>query len=171
MRCITDEVVVDDIAVADIPTVVCEAKLLNAREYAAVKSVLNNGYGIPRTELYIPNPRTGNCYQRKTIWNWDCILQAHPLIPDYRRDPQTQQSLWNPGQDWNPHQEWCLRKVAVFMQTKGVYRNTESKKKKYKAGSLVTRYPTYRELEQYLDTNHALFTHKQFLKERFKYVH
>lgn len=150
------------------PAIVYQVAVLNSREFAACRSVLTNGYGIKRSELYILNRRTGKLVTRKTLWEWDCILQAHPKMVNYRRD-STQQSLWNPGQAWNPHQVWCLEKVADFMATKAVYRNTESKKRKYKSKG-VLRFPTYEELNQYLSINHEKFTHKQFLKERFGYV-
>lgn len=147
----------------------CQVQVLNGREYTAQRSGLRNSYGTKRSELLVMNKRTGSPVTRKTLWQWDCILQAHPKTVDYRRDAFTQKSLWDKGQEWSPHQVWCLEKVADFMQTKSVYRNTENKKKKYKKEKEreeeVFRYPIYEELDQYLSAHSQKFTFKQFMKE------
>lgn len=145
--------------------VTCQVQMLNNREYVAQQSILRNGYATKRSELLIINKRTGRVVTRKTLWQWDGILQAHSRTVDYRRDAFTQKSLWDKGQEWSPHQVWCLEKIAEFMQTKSICRNTESKKKKYKKEEVVFRYPTYEELDQYLSAHSQKFTFKQFMKE------
>lgn len=156
----------------------CDVQVLNSREYAEQvrQSVSKNGYGTKRSKLRILNERTGRVVTRKTLWKWDGILQAHPDMKDYRRDSYTQQSLWDKGQEWSPHQVWCLEKIAEFMQTKSIFRNsaTEAKKKKGKGviqeAVLEYRYPNIEELNQYLSTHKKDFEFKQFMIEiRRKY--
>jgi len=92
-------------------------------------------------------------------------------MEDYRRDPQTKEPLWDRSQPWNEHQVYCLKKVADFMRIPSISRNTEGKKRKYRKKELPKRNPEYKDLDRYLEANFHLFTHENFVKERFKWPH
>ncbi len=174
--------VIEGVEVQEMPVFVCQADLINSREFAARQAslLLANGFHIRRTELLIANPNTGSVVCRKTLNTWDTKLQAHRNIPDYRRDPRTGKSLWDKRKPWNLHQVWCLQKVAKYMQTPSIYRSTESKKQNAKAKKqkhaepqevkYILRLPTYEELNDYLAANSKLFTHSQFLEEYFGWI-
>jgi len=168
MACVMNDVQLKDARTDVNPETFCKVQVLNSREYSAKQSIPRSHYGTKRSELLILNKRTGGCVTRKTLWRWDCILQAHPKMKDYRRDSYTQCSLWDKGQEWSPHQVWCLEKVAEFMQTKSIYRNTATKHTKNKIETVVVskyRYPTYEELNHYLTTSYHRLTFKQFMEE------
>jgi len=151
-------------------------QILNDREYAAYlynkarRSILENARTTNRTELLITNKR-GGVICRKTLYSYDLRLQGHPLMEDYRRDPQTKEPLWDRSQPWNEHQVYCLKKVADFMRIPSISRNTEGKKRKYRKKELPKRNPEYKDLDRYLEANFHLFTHENFVKERFKWPH
>ncbi|MEG3877673.1 hypothetical protein QT972_09860 [Microcoleus sp. herbarium7] len=147
--------------------IACEVQIVNSREYSAKQAARRVSYGTKRSELLIFNKRTGNCVTRKTLWKWDLILQAHPKMKDYRRDSCTQEPLWDKGQEWSPHQVWCLEKVAEFMETKAIYRNSATKRVKNKIVKVVVakyRYPNYEELDHYLTTSYKMFEFAQFMR-------
>lgn len=153
-----------------------QTQILNDREYNAYvynkarRSVIESARTTNRTELLISNKR-GGVISRKTIYSYDLRLQAHPLMEDYRRDPQTKEPLWDQSQPWNEHQVYCLRKVADFMRTPSISRNTEGKKRKYRNKELPKRNPSYLDLDRYLTDNLHLFTQEHFFKEYFKWPH
>jgi hypothetical protein len=151
-----------------------QVQVLNNREYnsyqyqKARRSYFQNARTTNRTALFISNKR-GGVISRKTVYSYDLILQAHPAMDDYRRDPQTREPLWDQSQPWNEHQVYCLRLVADFMFTPSVCRNTEGKKRKYRKKGIPTRTPDYEDLDRYLAKNAHLFTHEHFFKEHFKW--
>lgn len=158
--------------VAEVEAVV-PVELLNEREFST--SFFRNTYGIPRSKLLISNNR-GGVVCRKTLFAWDSQLQSHPKMADYRRDPHTKESLWEPGKPWNLHQAWCLQKLADFMQTPSIPRFSESRRGRRRSGEAksdaepyLLRCPTYAELFHYLWYQQETYTHKQFFQEYFKW--
>ena len=147
--------------------VICEVKVVNEREFAAMTSILRNARGIPRTKLLIPNGR-GGVVCRKTVFTWDEKLQAHPQMSNYRKDPRTKESLWSKGKPWNLHQVWCLQKVATFMQTPSIPRTTEGQKEEL-GNNYDLRTPTYEELYHHLWYQAENYTHYKFIEEYFKW--